>query len=136
MHSARTEPPAEPMVDRVRRQLNWFRQLNARLVFALTSVALVALLVSGVALNQILPGYFLEQATSQARTAALATSLLLEREADRVRGSTPELLTVRELRETQLLTAVAETAAAQLAQGTVTSGGTSGWPSMRRRMPA
>jgi HAMP domain-containing protein len=120
MHSARTDPPAEPMVDRVRRQLNWFQQLNARLVFALTSVALVALLVSGVALNQILPGYFLEQATSQARTAALATSLLLEREADRVRASTPELLTVRELRETQLLTAVAETAAAELAQGTVT----------------
>ena len=120
MHSARTDPPAEPMVDRVRRQMNWFQQLNARLVFALTSVALVALLVSGVALNQILPGYFLEQATSQARTAALATSLLLEREADRVRGSTPELLTVRELRETQLLTAVAETAAAELAQGTVT----------------
>ena len=108
------------MVDRVRRQLGWFQQLNARLVLALISVALVALLVSGVALSQILPGYFLEQATSQARTAALATALLLEREADRVRLSTPELLLVRELRETQLLKAVAETAAKELAHGTVT----------------
>jgi signal transduction histidine kinase len=96
------------------------QRLNVRLVLALTSVALVALLVSGVALSQILPGYFLEQATSQARTAALATGLLLEREADRVRNSTPELLTVRELRETQLFKAVAETAAKELAQGTVT----------------
>jgi signal transduction histidine kinase len=120
MHSAKTENTAEQIVDRVRRQLAWFQQLNARLVLALTSVALVALLVSGMALNQILPGYFVEQASSQARTAALATSLLLEREADRVRVTTPELLTVRELRETRLLKAVAETAAKELAQGTVT----------------
>jgi signal transduction histidine kinase len=120
MHSAKTENPGEQIVDRVRRQLAWFQQLNARLVLALTSVALVALLVSGMALNQILPGYFVEQASSQARTAALATSLLLEREADRARVTTPELLTVRELRETQLLKAVAETAAKELAQGTVT----------------
>jgi signal transduction histidine kinase len=114
------------MVDRVRRQLSWFQQLNARLVLALASVALVALLVSGVALNQILPGYFVEQATSQARTAALSTALLLEGEADRLRTSQPELLTVRELRETQLLTRVAETAANELAQGTVTIYNTDG----------
>ncbi|MEX0709647.1 MAG: HAMP domain-containing sensor histidine kinase [Chloroflexota bacterium] len=107
------------MIGRVRRQLGWFQQLNARLVLALASVALVALLVSGVAVNQILPGYFVEQATSQARTAALATALLLEGEADKVRGSQPGLLTVRELRETEFLSAVAETAATELAQGTV-----------------
>lgn len=120
MHSARTEPPAEPMVGRVRRQLTWFQQLNARLVLALASVALVALLVSGLAVNQVLPGYFVEQATSQARTAALATALLLQDEAAKAATAQPELLTVRELRETQFLKAVATTAVKQLARGTVT----------------
>jgi signal transduction histidine kinase len=120
MHSARTEPPAEPMVGRVRRQLAWFQQLNARLVLALASVALVALLVSGLALNQILPGYFKEQATSRARTAALATAVYLQEQATSVGATRPELLLVRELRETQFLTAVAERAAKELAQGTVT----------------
>ena len=119
MHSARTEPPTEPMVGRVRRQLAWFQQLNARLVLALASVALVALLVSGLALNQILPGYFLEQATSRAHTAALSTGLLMVDDANRVAETQPELLTVRELRDTQFLQSVAQTAVNQLAQGTV-----------------
>ncbi len=120
MHSARTEPPTEPMVGRVQRQLAWFQQLNARLVLALASMALVALLVSGLALNQILPGYFVEQASSRARSAALATALLLQEQATSVAATRPELLTVRELRETQFLKAVAATAAKELAQGTVT----------------
>ena len=120
MHSARTDPPVEPIVGRVRRQLAWFQQLNARLVLALASVALVALLVSGLALNQVLPGYFVEQATSRARSAALATALLLLDEAGKRAATQPDLLTVRELRETQFLKAVATTAANQLAQGTVT----------------
>jgi signal transduction histidine kinase len=120
MHSARTEPPSEPMGERVRRQLAWFQQLNARLVLALASVALVALLVSGLALNQILPGYFLEQATSRAHTAALSTGLLMVDDANRVAESQPDLLTVRELRDTQFLQSVAQTAVNQLAQGTVT----------------
>jgi len=126
MRSARTDAPSEPVMGRVRRQLAWFQQLNARLVLALASVALVALLVSGVALNQILPGYFVEQATSRARTAALSTALLLQDEANSVSATRPELLLVRELRETQFLTAVAETAANQLAQGTVTLYNTDG----------
>ncbi len=120
MHSARTEPPPEPMGGRVRRQLAWFQQLNARLVLALASVALVALLVSGLALNQILPGYFLEQATSRAHTAALSTGLLMVDEANKVAATQPDLLTVRELRDTQFLQSVAELAVSQLAQGTVT----------------
>lgn len=98
----------------------WFQQLNARLVLALASVALVALLVSGLALNQILPGYFKEQATSRARTAALATAVYLQEQATAVGATRPELLLVRELRETQFLTAVAQRAAKELAQGTVT----------------
>jgi hypothetical protein len=58
MHSARTEP-ASGRTGTVR---SWFQRLNVRLVFALASTAAVALLVSGVALSQILPGYFLDQA--------------------------------------------------------------------------
>jgi signal transduction histidine kinase len=120
MHSAKTDPPPGPIADRVRRQLSWFQQLNARLVLALASVALVALLVSGLALNQVLPGYFNEQATSRARTAALATAVYLQEQAISVGATRPDLLLVRELRETQFLKAVAERAAKELAQGTVT----------------
>ena len=119
MHSARTEPPPEPIGGRVRRRLAWFQQLNARLVLALASVALVALLVSGLALNQILPGYFREQATSAAHTALIATAVYLQEQATSVGATRPELLLVRELRETQFLTAVAQVAADQLAKGTV-----------------
>lgn len=122
MPSAKTEAPnAEvPRLARVRRRLGWFQQLNARLVLALASVALVALMVSGLALTQVLPGYFVEQAASRARTAALSTALLLSEQANSVAETQPQLLTVRELRETQLLRPVAETAARALAQGTVT----------------
>jgi len=119
MRSARTDPAPEPMMGRVRRQLGWFQQLNARLVLALASVALVALLVSGVALNQVLPGYFVEQAASRARTVALAAALLLRDEANKVAATQPSLLTTPELRETQVLKPIAETAARALAQGTV-----------------
>ena len=119
MPSARTDAPSEPMIGRVRRQLAWFQQLNARLVLALASVALVALLVSGLALNQVLPGYFVEQAISRARTTALATALLLQEQASDVAVTRPALLTTRELRETELLKPIADIAARALAQGTV-----------------
>jgi len=120
MPSTRTEAPAEPIGGRVRRRLAWFQQLNARFVLALASVALVALLVSGVALNQILPGYFVEQASSRANSAAVATALLLQEQATSVTVTRPDLLIVRELRETQFLKSLATTAANELAQGTVT----------------
>src|SRR3989304_3342444 len=119
MRSAKTDAGAGPTLGRGGRRLAWFQQLNARLVLALASVALVALLVSGLSLNQVLPGYFVEQAASRARPAALGTHLLLKEQVERVRTSQPQLLTVRELREAQLLRPVAETAAKALAQGTV-----------------
>ena len=119
MRSAKTDAGSVPPLGRVRRRLAWFQQLNARLVLALASVALVALLVSGLSLNQVLPGYFVEQAASRARTAALSTALLLQEQANSVATTRPQLLTVRELREAQLLRPVAETAARALAQGTV-----------------
>ncbi len=119
MPSARTEAVEKPTIWRRPRRPGFLQQLNVRMVMAISSVALVGLLVSGVALNQILPGYFLEQAGSRAETAALSTALLLQKTAGEVAVSRPQLLTIRELRETQLLKPVAETAARSLAQGTV-----------------
>ena len=116
MHSARTEPAD----DRFGMLRGWFQRLNVRLVFALASTAAVALLVSGVALSQILPGYFLDQAARSSRTAAFSTGLLLEETASRaVIELGPQVMTTPELRETQVFQRVAQTAADQLAQGTV-----------------
>ncbi|MEP7040508.1 MAG: HAMP domain-containing sensor histidine kinase [Chloroflexota bacterium] len=92
------------------------QRLNVRLVIALASVALVALLVSGATLNQILPGLFVSQAETRAEVAAAATGLLLEDNATRVPA---EILATPELRNTQFLLPVAQTAANTLAQGTV-----------------
>jgi signal transduction histidine kinase len=87
-----------------------------RLVIALASVALIALLISGTTLNQILPGLFVSQAETRAKIAAAATGLLMEDTASRV---PPEVLGTPELRNTQFLLPVARTAADTLAQGTV-----------------
>ncbi len=119
MPSARTEAVEKPTIWRRPRRPGFLQRLNVRLVMAIFSVALVGLLVSGVALNQILPGYFLEQAGSRAETAALSTALLLQKTADEAADTRPQLLTIRELRETQLLKPVADIAAHSLAQGTV-----------------
>ena len=94
-------------------------RLNVRLVLALASVVLVALLVSGIALSQVLPGYFIDQAERRAETAARATALLVRTNADFLREQRPGWLLTPELRNTQLLQPVAENAATQLAQGTV-----------------
>jgi two-component system OmpR family sensor kinase len=95
------------------------QRLNVRLVLALASVVVVALLVSGIALSQILPGYFVDQAERRAETAARATSLLVRTNADFLRETRPTWLLTPELRNTQLLQPVAINAATELAQGTV-----------------
>ncbi len=115
MHSARTEPAS----GRFATMRGWFQRLNVRLVIALASTAAVALLVSGVALSQILPGYFLDQAARSSRTAALSTGLLLDETVRRVLQQQPQLMVTPELRETQVFQPVAQLAADQLAQGTV-----------------
>jgi signal transduction histidine kinase len=92
------------------------QRLNVRLVIALASVALVALVVSGATLNQILPGLFVSQAETRALVAAAATGLLLEDNATR---TSADVLATPELRNTRLLLPVARTAANTLAQGTV-----------------
>jgi signal transduction histidine kinase len=96
-----------------------FQRLNVRLVLVLSGVALVALLVSGVALSQILPGYFADEAERRAETAAIATSILVRTGAEFLADRRPGLLLTRELRDTQLLQPAAQEAANALAQGTV-----------------
>ncbi len=115
MHSARTEPAS----GRFATVRGWFQRLNVRLVIALASTAAVALLVSGVALSQILPGYFLDQAARSSRTAALSTGLLLDETVRRVLQQQPQWMVTPELRNTQVFQPVAQLAADQLAQGTV-----------------
>lgn len=60
----------------------FLQRLNARLVLAIASVALVSLLVSAVAINQILPDYFRQQAVERLETAALSVALVTQEIAD------------------------------------------------------
>jgi two-component system OmpR family sensor kinase len=112
-------PRTDRLIAPVRQVAALPQRLNVRLVLALASVVVVALLVSGIALSQILPGYFVDQAERRAETAARATSLLVRTNADFMRQQRPGWLSTPELRNTQLLQPVAENAATQLAQGTV-----------------
>jgi signal transduction histidine kinase len=97
----------------------WFQRLNVRLVIALASIAVVALLVSGIALSQILPGYFLDQASRASQTAAFSTALLLDETVQRFLQAQPQVVATPELRETQIFQEVAQRSADNLAQGTV-----------------
>ena len=115
MRSAKTDPPASQ--GWVRSPLGLMQRLNARLVIALASVALVALLVSGATLNQILPGLFVSQAEKRAENAAAATIVLIQEQAP---GVSAEVMGTPELRNTQFLQPIAQAAANTLAQATVT----------------
>jgi signal transduction histidine kinase len=92
-------------------------RLEVRLVLALASVALVALVVSGVTLSQILPSYLEEQARQQLQTAGGGTGLLISLRAAR---ATPSELDDRESRETELLQGAAQAAADAFSVGNVT----------------
>lgn len=117
MHSAKTDQPPATAYPPTSNPLGLMQRLNVRLVIALASVALIALLISGATLNQILPGLFVSQAETRAEVAAEATTLLINERASAV---TEEELLTPELRNTQFLQPVAQLAADTLAQGTVT----------------
>jgi signal transduction histidine kinase len=115
MHLRRIEASRRPLA-----QGRWMLQrLNVRLVLILASVAALALLVSGIALAQVLPGYFLDQAERRADAAVRATALLVRVQAEGVADTRPQVLFTPELRNTQVLQPMAEIAADALAQGTV-----------------
>ncbi len=88
-----------------------FQRLNVRLVFILSLVALVGLIVSGLAITQILPGYFAEQTQERLQTAANSTSILLSDQLNRVAEDRPQAVAVAELRDTIVVPPVAEFAA-------------------------
>ena len=84
------------------------KRLNVRLVLALAAVTIVALVTSGVAISQILPGYFIDQTTQRLITAAGATATDLQQ---RVNEASRNAAQVEELRETIILPAVGAQAA-------------------------
>ncbi len=89
------------------------QRLNARLITTLATVALVGLVVSGLAINQILPGYFTEQTQELVATSAVSTGILLRQEIIRFGGSELGRNTaeVQELRDTRIVPNVAVQAA-------------------------
>jgi signal transduction histidine kinase len=87
---------------------DWPKRLNIRLILVLTAVTLVALLTSGLAISQILPGYFIDQTTQRLETAAAATGIDLQQDVNEAPANTAQ---VAELRETLILPGVASQAA-------------------------
>jgi len=74
--------------------------------------ALIALLISGVALNQILPGYFEQQGKTSTETSAQATALLIIDTVSRSATSgLGEFLNDREQREARIIQPAAQEAA-------------------------
>jgi signal transduction histidine kinase len=93
----------------------FIRRLDVRLVLALAFTALIALLISGVALNQILPGWFQQQGISQTESSAQATALLIIDTVNRSATSgLGEFLNDREQREARILQPAAQEAADRL----------------------
>ena len=79
---------------------------------ALAVTALIALLISGVALNQILPGYFEQQGRASTETSAQATALLIIDTVSRSATSgLGEFLNDRQQREARIIQPAAQEAA-------------------------
>jgi signal transduction histidine kinase len=81
MHSPRTEADRAEPTGRLHLPRGWaavFQRLNTRLVLAIGSVALVGLIVSAAAINQILPGYFAEQTRERLISAVASTQVLIQ----------------------------------------------------------
>jgi signal transduction histidine kinase len=88
-------------------------RLNVRLVLALAIVALVGLVTSGIAIQQILPGFLEEQTRQRVETAAFSTGASLQELVTRV-GNDPQTQAtadVRELRDSRIAPVVAAAAA-------------------------
>jgi signal transduction histidine kinase len=113
MHSPRTERLRKAAVS-----VHPLRRLRARLVLTISAVALLGLLISGIAISQILPGYFVEQATQRLQSAAQATYRLLEDTVATTLETRPGWLTP-DVRGPRVYQQVAQTAADQLVYGTV-----------------
>ncbi|HET7685813.1 MAG TPA: HAMP domain-containing sensor histidine kinase [Candidatus Limnocylindria bacterium] len=112
MHSPRTERLRQAV------RIHPLRRLDTRFVVTISAVALIGLVISGVAISQILPGYFVEQANQRLRSAANATYRLLEDEVTQLLASRPGLLTP-DVRGTRVYQPVVQRAADDLVLATV-----------------
>lgn len=118
MPSPRTEADRPEPAGRLHLPRGWaavFQRLNTRLVMAIGSVALVGLVVSAIAINQILPGYFAEQTRQRLSSALVSTRLLIDILAqEKGPGSNAP-----EIRNAQVLLPITEFAATVLVPATV-----------------
>ena len=92
-----------------------FQRLNTRLALAIGSVALVGLIISAIAINQILPSYFAEQTRQRLESALVSTQLLIELFGDNVGPGA----NVPEIRNPQVLTPSIQIAASVLIPATI-----------------
>jgi signal transduction histidine kinase len=95
------------------------KRLNVRLVFALWSVALVGLIVSAIAISQILPTYFAEQTRARLEAAALSTALVTQALSDARREQNVTTPVVPEMRRVFIFNPAVELAATSLIPATV-----------------
>jgi signal transduction histidine kinase len=107
MRSPRTEPPRSGptgRVDLAHGLAAFVQRLNTRLIAAFSIVALVGLIVSAFAINQILPGYFARQTEERLGTVAGATALLMQQlAANEIANDRQAVLAVAELRDARII---------------------------------
>ncbi len=112
MPSARTEPDRSTVGGWARFDPRGpgalFQRLNVRLILALAVVALIGLLVSGLAISQILPGYFREQTVERMQTSTASTAILLQ---NYVADAPANWAVAAEIRDAQIVPRVARDAA-------------------------
>lgn len=122
MPSPRTEPdrsrPARRL-DLAGGAAAFWQRLNTRLVLAIASVALISLLISALAISQILPGYFRQQAVERLETAAVGVAVMTQALADARREENPNVPIVPELRQLHIYERAVELAAGALIPATV-----------------
>src|SRR5919109_1129423 len=121
MPSPRTEPAGaqRPRMAIARGAWAFFERLNTRLVLAIASVAVVGLLVSALAINQILPDYFREQAVARLRSAAVSISVVTQGLTDAYIEENPNIPILPEARRAFIYREVVQTAAGPLVPATV-----------------
>jgi signal transduction histidine kinase len=95
------------------------QRLNTRLVMAIASVALISLLISAIAINQILPAYFADQSSQRLDSAMNATQILLEELATSAREQNENNLIIRELRVALVYQQTAELAVRAIIPATI-----------------
>lgn len=119
--------PRTDIADRLRRRRRvgsalrrLVQRLNVRFVFALWSIALVGLVISAIAINQILPDYFRQQSRERLETAALSMVVLTQTIADVYREGDPQTTVVPERRRVFIFNPAVRFAAGALVPATIT----------------